>query len=358
LKIIITSDIHCGYSGRLNDILWSLGTMYKYATNNGIKEIIILGDLFHNREHISIDVLNAVFSFFESHCEVEWIAFPGNHDMFLKESWAINSLKPLKPYVNVINSISLFELYERRFIVIPFIYMEREYMEVLKFIESSYDEEDTILTHVGVCGAINNSCFMLKNWSVVNFNDVKFKRVFAGHYHIHQMINNKVCYPGSPLPFRFDDGMVKHGFVVFDVNDMSVEFVDIRLVGDKEGAPCDFITISDDSVSNVDPGMCRNNRLRVVLNREYSHNELAEIKSELMKLGAVSVTWMKNSTSLNDDRFSVNHHDVISDDMVFEKWLELVDVSQYDRELLCKLNKDIVEDAEDMFVRSMEEEHE
>ena len=71
---------------------------------------------------------------------------------------------------------------------------------------------------------ILNECFLLQNWNIVEFSNSKFDRIFTGHFHCHQKVGNNVWYPGSPIPFRFDEGASEHGFLIYDTNDRSVEF--------------------------------------------------------------------------------------------------------------------------------------
>lgn len=354
MRVIITSDIHNGYPGRIDDTVWSMQTMHDYAVSNGISKIIVLGDLFHNREYISINVLNKVFDFFENSSKnIEWIAFPGNHDMFMKTSWKINSIKPLSSYVNTVNNISTFVLDGRRFIVVPFMHYEHEYMDVIKYLETQYNEDDVLLTHIGVNNAVNNSCFLLKMWSTVSFVESKFNLIFAGHFHNHQIVDNKVCYPGSPIPFKFDEGMVPHGFVDFDTDNLFVNFVDMKDIA--EDCPCDFVTIRDDQLQEFlseGNNICNNNKVRIALQKEYAKDELDSIRNKIIDSGATSVSWMKpKSEEVQYDE----DEKIIVEDGVFESWLKHVDASKYDVEKLKNMHKIIADEAEDLYVRSVED---
>ena len=221
-RILITADIHCGIPGKTHDVLWALRTMSNYAQQENITHIIVLGDLFHDRVSINIEVLNAVYDFFEhTPKSQQWICLPGNHDTFLRNSWEINSIRPLGKLLKAIDSKTSFLYNKQRFWVLPFIHNEDKYMMELKQIKAKKD--DILLTHIGVNGAILNSCFLMQYWNVVTFQQTVFKRIFTGHFHCHQDLNN-VHYPGSPISFRFDDGMEPHGFLTYDIADDVVQF--------------------------------------------------------------------------------------------------------------------------------------
>ena len=64
-KIVLCADIHFGVAGRLQDILWSTRVIREYCKAANIDTVIVLGDLFHDRRTIEIDVLSAAAKFFE-----------------------------------------------------------------------------------------------------------------------------------------------------------------------------------------------------------------------------------------------------------------------------------------------------
>lgn len=233
-KIAITSDIHFGVPGRLNDILWACRTIREYCYAAGIDTVLVLGDLFHDRRSLDIEVLSHVSRFFEQTTDdyhQQWIVFPGNHDMFLRHSWDINSLTPLRKHLTVIEDVKVLQIDETRFWVLPFITYEKSYMRVLKAIQSKAQEGDNLLTHIGIRGATMNTCFLLQNWSIIDFEEFAFHKVYTGHFHNKQQIGENVWYPGSPIPFKFDEGDVAHGFYCLDLDTDTHKFINIWKAG-------------------------------------------------------------------------------------------------------------------------------
>ena len=94
---------------------------------------------------------------------------PGNHDMPLRNSWEVNTLKPLNKLLTIIDEIKIIKLYDQRFWVVPFIHYESVYLQILEQIHKQYELGDVLLTHVGVHNATLNECFLIKNWSKVYF---------------------------------------------------------------------------------------------------------------------------------------------------------------------------------------------
>ena len=142
-KILITADIHFGVPGKLDDTLYACRVMREYCKLSNIDTALILGDLYHDRRYLEIDILSASYGFFEEAAEEynqNWIVFPGNHDMFLRHSWKINSLTPLKKHLTVIEDVCKLQIDNRNFWILPFITFEKTYMTVLNRINEMADE--------------------------------------------------------------------------------------------------------------------------------------------------------------------------------------------------------------------------
>jgi DNA repair exonuclease SbcCD nuclease subunit len=353
-KVAITADIHFGVPGRLSDILWSVRTMREYCAASNIDTVLILGDLFHDRRSIEIDVLSAVTKFFEETAnkyKQKWVVFPGNHDMFLRHSWDINSLTPLRNSLTVIEEIKILQIDNRRFWILPFITYEKPFMKVLKKIEAQYQEGDILLTHVGIRGATLNTCFLLKDWSFITFEYSKFKRVYTGHFHSKQQVGDNVWYPGSPIPFKFDEGDVSHGFYVYDLEEDDHKFINIWKAGHKffpdEIPPPQFYTITDDVLEQVTSDDINNGIVRVAIQKEYTADEKKQIKDRLIGLGARSVRWM----SLID---KIEKQEIIAaapSKNLFKSWVECDKTGTKDLQtnILYRINDEIIKEGDEKY---------
>jgi len=164
-------------------------------------------------------------------------------------------------------------------------------MEVINKINLKASKEDVLITHIGVNGATLNECFLLKNWNIVDFKDTIFKKIFTGHFHCYQSLDDRVYYPGSPIPFKFDEGVVDHGFIIYDTEDNSINFIKIREVA-KEFSnylPPDFITILDVDLDK-NKHWCKGNNVKLIITEDKTSNEIMEMKKLVYESGAVSVT--------------------------------------------------------------------
>jgi DNA repair exonuclease SbcCD nuclease subunit len=356
-NIAFIADIHLGVSGRLTDSLWGLRVVREYCKKAKIDVVVILGDLFHNRESLGIDVLFATTEFFEETERVynqRWIALLGNHDMFLRHSWEINSLAPLRKHLTIIDDIKLLKIDDRRFFVLPFIQHERAYMKVLKKLEEQYEWGDVLLTHIGVRGSTLNSCFLLKDWSVVQFDYSRFKQVYTGHFHLRQTVNERVFYPGSLIPFKFDEGDEAHGFYVYDLVEQTHKFINIWKAGaiffPNEIPPPQFHTFLDENLHEKTELEVKHNNIRVMLQKEYTKEEKRAMKDRLCELGAKKVSTLNSFMKIEKTYREVLETRPAQANL-FRTWIESdkKGTKDLDLDLLHKLHEDIVHEGDELY---------
>lgn len=330
--------------------------MRQYAIENDIQDVVILGDLFHDRVSINIEVLHAVHAFFDDPASrrLHWWAFPGNHDMFLKNSWDIHSLQPLKGLVNIIPDVRKLEIGGTSFWIIPFIYDESSYMKVLKAIEDRAAADDILLTHIGVNGAKLNECFLIRNWNIVNFNQSKFRLVLTGHFHCYQQVEPNVWYPGSPVAFRFDEGVVPHGFIVYDGD---IKFVNIRDINPSTAdGPPEYRTLVDEDADGKPDDFFLRNQVRIVLTRNYTRNELAKLDEAIRAKGAIGVSWLKpKEKDVEIDAARKGDIDMKSPEKLLDIWLKKDKPVDMDARLLFKLHDQITQEAEERVIVETED---
>lgn len=355
MLICKTADIHIGVQGKLDDTMWALNRIRNYCIEHEIKHWVNLGDLFHDREIINVRDLYAISQFLKESKEVhgiEMIIFPGNHDMFMRNSWDINSVTPLGMgnIVQCYDGVSKVVLGGVRFWILPFIHYETQYMETLAKIEKYHKPGDVLWTHIGVKSATLNTCFLLKSWSIVDFTDSKFDRVYTGHFHSQQQVGRNLWYPGSPIPFKFDEGDVDHGFYVFDTETRTHEFISIWAGATRNDpkTPPQFMTISDSTIEHATTDDIQGSIVRVALLKDYTHNQKLELKDHLEKLGAREVRWMNATSQEDKDNVAIGKATTIKASELFVKYLEEDEdgTKGLDKTLLSELNAEAVAEGD------------
>jgi len=104
-KIGVFSDIHIGLgldSSTWHDIVLEFAKwVSEIYLKEGINDIIIPGDIFHNRNEISVNTLATATEFFDILKDFKIYILAGNHDCYYKDRSDVNSISLLKGWSNI-----------------------------------------------------------------------------------------------------------------------------------------------------------------------------------------------------------------------------------------------------------------
>lgn len=186
--------------------------------------ILHLGDFLDRRKFVNFSTLNSVREGFVKRLErtgAEFHVILGNHDIFYKNTSAVNSLRELFSDRFVIHEKPTIQEFDGRPIaLVPWINKENE-AECLDFIRTA--PADILCGHLELHG-FN----VLKNTPFDGgMNADLFKRysaVYTGHFHCRHSRDN-VHYLGCPYQITMNDYGDKKGFHVLDTDTGDLEFV-------------------------------------------------------------------------------------------------------------------------------------
>ena len=232
-KALIFSDIHIHphkkSQERLDDCLKALEWVFETARANKIKNIICLGDLFHDRRTIDILSYNKTFDIFEKHQHsgepFNIYLLLGNHDLWYYERLDVSSVAPFKniPNTTVINKPCTINISSFPVSFLPFTHNP---IEEMKKIDNNSNYK-VLMGHVAIDGAmLNPHARTISEVSVENDNEMvlissdKFKEwnyVFLGHYHAEQVIDGFIEYVGSPLQLDFGEVFQQKHIIIYDL---------------------------------------------------------------------------------------------------------------------------------------------
>ena len=115
-QIACISDIHLGVhqdSQRWHNIALSFARwLDEQLTKHNIQDIVISGDIFHNRHEIGVNTLHAAYDFFKILDKYNIIAITGNHDCYLRDKSDINSISILQ---NSMSASSKHKMQEQKY---------------------------------------------------------------------------------------------------------------------------------------------------------------------------------------------------------------------------------------------------
>ena len=265
-KIYLIGDTHIGL-GYPNSVDKWYKVHLEYFSNflipllkNRVKEgdiIIHLGDLFDNRNVITINLLNYGMDIVE---EISKIAplhiIIGNHDCWSKSSDEINTIRPFKwiPNVFIYDKTSQIQFNGLKLCLMPYIEKRLEQINLIK----SNKDCDYLFCHSDLNGCrMHLTSVGNRNSDKIDVDDFKiFKRVFSGHIHIRQ-VNKNFEFIGSNFQMDRNDFGDQKGITVIDTNTEETEFIPnnispvfkkVRVIGEEDVELLETLKLSKDFI--------------------------------------------------------------------------------------------------------------
>jgi len=221
----IFSDIHIGLgqdSSMWHDIVLDVA---KWASKEyiqaGINAIIIPGDIFHNRNEISVNSVAVATEFFEILKDFKLFISAGNHDSYYKDRSDINSISILKGWKNIV-------IVDKE----PLILQAGE--KTISLIPWGTDIKDIPNTDICFGHFEINSFYMnsfktcdhgLESKSLLN----KAPLVISGHFHKkdhRKYKDGEIVYVGSPYQHNFGDCGDSRGIYILNINTNEFEYIE------------------------------------------------------------------------------------------------------------------------------------
>ena len=232
MKAVILNDTHFGYKNDsciVMDYFLSFfkDQLFPYLKEHNIKTIFHLGDLFDRRKYVNFKTLHRVQKeFFEPLQEmgIKVHIICGNHDIYYRNTNAINSLQELAghyPNWSVYSEPTEIHLSSGCVALLPWINPENEEAAAKFLSETSCT---VLLGHLELCGFQSiRGVFIDQGYEAKHFD--KFEYVLTGHYHIKSS-RDSIHYLGTQYQMSFSDVWEKKGFHVFDFQERTLEFVE------------------------------------------------------------------------------------------------------------------------------------
>jgi DNA repair exonuclease SbcCD nuclease subunit len=292
MKVLNVADLHLHAHkdrvDRLHHCLDVLDWVFCVAEEKGCDAIFFLGDLFHERA--KIDVLNYLktFEVFMKHMGHDAVRrdmylLVGNHDMYHRERWDVNSVKPLTaiPRVHIVDKPTRMLMGGRKIDWMP--HTDNPVKVLADFKAAQGGAGDVLLGHAAVHGAALNIFFGTKADVIVEYDNDMVpvdSSVFAdwpmtllGHYHGAQILGHNVEYVGSPLELTYGEAFQQKHVIVLDLDTMEKEYV----VNDFSPKHL-LVTPQDVRDKNYD---LNNNFVRLTLDN-VKQKDLVDIKREIL----------------------------------------------------------------------------
>jgi len=247
-KALIFTDIHLHQhkksSERLQDCLNVLDWIFKMAIEEGVDNILFLGDLFHDRQKIDALTYIKTFQIFESFCQqhpkINIYLLVGNHDLWFYQKTDISSVMPLRAFnnIHVVDSPCTLNLSapHRTKNIYPISFLPYTHDPITDIKNIKNDSKFKMLVgHIAVDGAVLNSMHSTHAEVAIEHDGEMVKcgvgmfdgwdQVFLGHYHAEQQLTPNVEYVGSPLELSFGEAFQEKHIVVYNLETHEKKYI-------------------------------------------------------------------------------------------------------------------------------------
>ena len=267
--VLILADIHIGLQKNniiWHKVVWNLFTeIHDVCHKNGITDICILGDFFHDRKSINIKSIELAMEIAKLLKPFQTYIIVGNHDSFYNSKIEPTSLSIFSEYKNI-HIIKEPYIYKDEILMVPWLWNGSEsYEKGIKY----------LFGHFAFNGFYMNNykkCERGLNKEMVS----SFEHVYTGHFHGYSE-NGNITYLGSPYQQTFNDVGDKRGYYLFDGSLIFFEFKDCPK----------FIKYNTKDI--LDPSHISGNIVKLIYDKDYGTNKNNEILEEVQSLSPLQL---------------------------------------------------------------------
>lgn len=316
MKLAVFSDLHLGI--KRDDIYWhnialEWSDWFKEKLiEENIKDIVFLGDFFHNRTSISVNTLYIANEILNKFNDFNIYFIVGNHDMFYANNPEISGVSLFKNYPNVrvFDKPETINIYDR-----SCTFSSWGYNPITECKSS-----DILFTHaeinvfqlndaMGMCNSGLNCSKLLK----------KYDLVYSGHFHkVQEKVysSGRVKYVGNPFQMDYSDENDVKGFDIIDLDDLSVKTIEnYKSPTFQRINLSDLVSIKDKN----DLKIINNSFYKIIIDRSITIQDSLELKILLENFNPISIDFeWKDGQNFREDLDNKEIHSIEIDNALRE----------------------------------------
>ena len=223
-KVGIFSDPH--YGVHRNSHVWHKIALdhakwtAEQFRQNGIKDIIIPGDIFHDRNDIAVNTLHIATDIFDTLRDFNIIITVGNHDAFYRDNSTVNSVSILRGWSNitVVDKLVVLDTQGKKIAFCPW---GQNINEVPKC--------DLIVGHFEINSFKMNSYKVCTNGLKASDLTERAPLTITGHFHHREerkYEKGTVLYVGAPYQQDWGDFGTTKGLYLLELSNLEYTFIE------------------------------------------------------------------------------------------------------------------------------------
>jgi DNA repair exonuclease SbcCD nuclease subunit len=326
-KVCCIADLHIGV--HQNSIYWH-ETALKWAKwlseellSKKIKDIFILGDIFHYRDEIAVNTLHTVNEIFKIWNKFNIILLVGNHDAYYKDRSDVNSISIFdgRKNIKVVVQTTETTLLGKKCAFIPW----GESIE-------SLSPQDIIFGHFEIESFKMNSYKLCDKGTKTSELLNKSNLILTGHFHLRDERDydgKRIVYVGNPFEMDFGDTGSTKGYYILDFNNLNLSFFENKVSPKhKKILLSELSNLKGDNLTFF-KGEIENNIIKLFIDKQISPDNVDTLIKKIS-------TYKPFSISIE---YTVNNNIVVSDDpnidmtgidieKAIEEFVNLLDITE------------------------------
>ncbi|NDG29127.1 hypothetical protein EB118_03380 [bacterium] len=335
-KICCIADLHIGV--HQNSIYWhetavSWAKWLRDELNiKKIKDIFILGDIFHYRDEIAVNTLHTVNEIFKLWKNFNIIMLVGNHDSYYKDRADVNSISIFdqRKNVTVISSITEATLHGKDVAFVPW----GESIEKIS-------KKDILFGHFEIESFKMNSYKLCDKGTKTSELLDKADLVLTGHFHLREERhygNKKIVYIGNPFEMDFGDVDSIKGYYILDIPTLQLEFFENNLSPKHKKIILSELLENKEKINLEETA--KNNIIKIIIDKKIAPDSIDTLlkKVATYKPFSVAVDYTANTEIVINDELNVDMSG-INIEKAIEEFINMLDIQN--KEIIIEYCQDL-----------------
>lgn len=354
MKLAILGDTHFGM--RSDNVtfhhhykMFYENVFFPYLEDNKIKTVIQLGDLFDRRKFVNYRTLHLSKQYFfnrfsKAFNPIRMHTFPGNHDIFYRNTVEVNSIQLVLSeyithgFIHVYSKPQTVEFDGLMVDFIPWICKDNE-QQIKDFMAQS--KSQVCFGHFEVQGFEMEKGHICVE-GMLREDLAKYEMVISGHFH-HKSSDGHIFFVGAPGEMTWADYNDSRGFHIFDTDTRELEFIENpyrihhKIIYDDSQETLE-------SVSNRDYSSYASTNVKVIVHRKDNPFVFDTFMDALDKVSPLDISIVEDFTDTN-----IADEDVIdqADDTpkLINKYIDTIE-TRLDKDKLKNIMREVYVDAQ------------
>jgi len=330
-KVAIFSDLHLGIYGNSETwhkiaIDWATWIAQELKDKK-IKDILFLGDFFHNRSEISVQTMYVASKLLDILKDFNILMIVGNHDAFYKNRSDVHSLGLINGHekITIVDKNRTIDAFGKTLLFVPW----NNELPDGKF--------DYIFGHFEIQSfKMNNYKVCDHGLSSIDFLASRTDTVFSGHFHhrnTKKYNEGKINYVGNTFSMDFADVDNAKGYYILDIENGDLEFSE-NTVSPK------FKKILVSKIKSYTKEDIQNNIIKLIVDIEMTDKQVEKVQTYISKHNPFQLNTEYNTTQKTMDDVEI---DSINLEEQFGEYITQLKLEDEKEKRISKIVKELYE---------------